>query len=186
MKETFLSTSGGLPGTFMPTGNCKNHKTILKCEWYVSDDFNRTLIRLLVLTLLWKHCSSHVAQQCADEPVLLLLVHWDCWGLSLTPKAVWLCCEPTLTALCRVSRPATEASHGSLLDMQNLSPTSDLWNQNLPFYKISRRFVCMLLFENHIGRALLPKTCYSSESLGEPRLVILESPRMEPGNFYLE
>lgn len=44
----------------------------------------------------------------------------------------------------------------------------------------------MLLFENHTGRVLFPKTRYSSESLGEPRLVTLESPRMEPGNFYLE
>lgn len=150
----------------MSTGICKNHKAMLKCKWCVRDNFTRALIRLLVLPFLGKPCSSHMAKQSADVPVLLLVAHWNC----LVPKShslgcfpIWLYCVANVDYLSAVSRPATEASYGSLLEGQNLSPTADLLNPNLPFYKVSRGSVCTLV-ENHIGWALLPQTCYSWES----------------------
>lgn len=73
----------------------KNHKAMLRsiwCQAQVSADFTRALFRSLVLPFLWKHCSSHVAEQRVDELGFQILAEGDHWvsHLRLFPHAVLL------------------------------------------------------------------------------------------------
>lgn len=95
MERPLQSSFSGLPSIFTPTGNCKNHKAMLRsiwCQTQVSADFTRALFRSLVLPFLWKHCSSHVAEQCVDELGFQILAEGDHWvsHLRLFPHVVLL------------------------------------------------------------------------------------------------
>lgn len=68
---------------------------------------------------------------------------WLCgeisWCPNLTPEAVspfGFSVQPTLTAPSVISRPVTETSYGSLLDMQHLSPVPHHWLRTSIFVRL--------------------------------------------------